>query len=83
MNILPQLRESLLLEEVPFLKMAQKEHDHFVRVMKEAGVQVHYLKDLVLQSLTSREIVYRLVDDFISQAAIKSPGSQGNSLQER
>ncbi|WP_307877609.1 arginine deiminase family protein, partial [Streptobacillus notomytis] len=41
----------LLFDDVPFLKVAQAEHDRFAEILRENGVEVVYLEDLVAETL--------------------------------
>lgn len=48
-------QEDYYLDDVPFLKVAQKEHDEFARILRENGVEVVYLEDLVTETLNTSE----------------------------
>ena len=43
----PATLERLLFDDVPYLKIAQEEHDNFARVLRENGVEVVYYVDEV------------------------------------
>ena len=43
----PATLERLLFDDVPYLKIAQQEHDNFARVLRENGVEVVYYVDEV------------------------------------
>ena len=55
-NLMPDYLERLLFDDIPYLREAQREHDAFAECLREQGVEVLYLTDLVVNSLTSREI---------------------------
>ena len=38
----PSTMERLLFDDIPFLKVAQQEHDRFAEVLRENGVEVVY-----------------------------------------
>ena len=46
-NLVPEYLGRLLFDDIPFLKVARIEHDRFAEVMRENGVKVLYLEDLV------------------------------------
>ena len=54
-NLMPEYLERLLFDDIPYLKDAQREHDAFADCLRQQGVEVVYLADLVVQSLTGRE----------------------------
>ena len=47
----PDYMERMLFDDVPYLKAAQAEHDAFAKVLKENGVEVLYLDQLVAEAL--------------------------------
>lgn len=69
-NLMPEYLERLLFDDIPYLDIAQQEHDAFAQILKDNGVEVVYLEDLVAQSLTSKDIRNELVNEFISEAGI-------------
>ena len=64
LNLTPNTLEELLFDDIPFLKMAQKEHDNFAQILKDNGVEVVYLEDLMAQSIKDNK---ELRDKFIRQ----------------
>lgn len=64
-RLTPPHLSRMLFDDIPYLKGAQKEHDVFTDALRKEGVEVCNLKDLVAQSLTSREVRDRFIDDFI------------------
>ncbi|WP_376699677.1 arginine deiminase [Listeria seeligeri] len=50
-NITPEYLHSLLFDDIPYLKMMQKEHDYFVKTMQEAQIEVLYLENLAAEAL--------------------------------
>ena len=46
-NLMPEYLERLLFDDIPYLKVAQAEHDAFAQCLRENGADVVYLKDLV------------------------------------
>ena len=49
-NLMPEYLERLLFDDIPYLKEAQAEHDAFAQCLRDAGVEVVYLIDLVVNS---------------------------------
>ena len=46
-NLIPKYLGELLFDDIPWLPLAQKEHDAFADAFRKAGVKVVYLEDLV------------------------------------
>jgi len=72
-NLTPKWLKSLLFDDIPWLDKAIEEHDAFARIFKEAGVEVLYLVDLVVESLDSDQSVKdQFIHQFIEEANIHS-----------
>ena len=51
LNLAPDDLERLLFDDIPFLEVAQQEHDRFAEVLREQGVEVLYLEKLCAEAL--------------------------------
>ena len=51
LNLTPDTLGRLLFDDIPFLKVAQAEHDRFAEILRENGVEVVYLEDLMAEVL--------------------------------
>ncbi len=51
LNLTPDDLERLLFDDIPFLEVAQAEHDKFAELLRENGTEVVYLEDLAAQAL--------------------------------
>lgn len=51
LNLTPNTLEELLFDDIPFLEVAQAEHDAFAGILREEGVEVVYLEDLMAEAL--------------------------------
>ena len=49
LNLTPDTLEELLFDDIPFLKSAQQEHDAFAKILRDNGVEVVYLENLVAE----------------------------------
>ena len=72
LNLSPQNLEPLLFDDIPFLPMAQREHDAFAQALREEGVEVVYLRDLLVETLssTSTRVRRRLLEDYLFESGI-------------
>lgn len=70
-NLMPEYLDRLLFDDIPYLKIAQQEHDAFADIFSENGVEVVYLEDLVVESLINDEVKSKFIDEYIKEAGIK------------
>ena len=68
----PETLEELLFDDIPYLKIAQKEHDNFAKVLKDNGVEVLYLEDLVAEVIKDKEVKSAFIDEYIKDAGLYS-----------
>ncbi|CAH0416066.1 arginine deiminase [Periweissella fabaria] len=47
-NITPDTMERLLFDDIPYLKIAQEEHDAFANTLRDNGAEVLYIDDLAV-----------------------------------
>ena len=72
-NLTPKWLNQLLFDDIPWLDLAQKEHDAFADIFRKNGVEVLYLVDLVAEALeTSDDVKNQFINQFIEEAAITS-----------
>ena len=69
----PSNRGELLFDDIPYLEKAMEEHNFFSKVLKENGVEVLYLEDLMAEVLDlSQSIKEEFVQQFLQEANISS-----------
>ena len=74
LNLTPDSLTRLLFDDIPYLKVAQEEHDEFVGIMRDNGVDVVYLEDLMTEVLDlNPEIREKFLKQFIYEAGITTP----------
>lgn len=71
LNLTPDTLEELLFDDIPFLKVAQAEHDAFADILRKEGVEVVYLEDLMAETLAANEgLREKFLEQFIKEAGI-------------
>jgi len=70
-NLMPEYMERLLFDDIPYLAIAQQEHDAFCQLLREHGVEVVYLTDLVSESLTDQRVKEQFVAEYIREAGVR------------
>lgn len=76
-NLMPEYLDRLLFDDIPYLKIAQEEHDAFAQIFRENGIQVVYLEDLVVESLINDEVKSKFIDEYIEEAGIRENRETG------
>ena len=76
-NLMPEYLDRLLFDDIPYLKIAQQEHDAFANIFRENGAEVVYLEDLVVESLINDEVKSKFIDEYIEEAGIKEDRETG------
>ena len=51
LQITPDRLSELLFDDIPYLRVAQEEHDAFARILRDNGAEVVYLEDLMTEVL--------------------------------
>lgn len=69
-NLMPEYLERLLFDDIPYLKIAQEEHDAFAKVLKNNGAEVVYLEDMAAESLFDCDVKKMLIKEFLNEAGI-------------
>lgn len=69
LHLVPESLSRLLFDDIPFLDIAQKEHDFFAEKLRENGSEVLYLEDLVAEVLNlDSDIRNKFIEDFIAES---------------
>lgn len=72
-NLTPSVLKRLLFDEIPYLDVAQKEHDTFAEALRKEGVEVLYIVEMVAEALEENpEVVEHFINQFIEEANVKS-----------
>ncbi|MGL6106331.1 arginine deiminase [Romboutsia sp.] len=69
-NLTPDYLERLLFDDIPFLEVAQQEHDTFAEVLRQNGVEVLYLHKLAAKVIEDKEVKETFINQFIEEAGI-------------
>ena len=74
LNLTPNSLDRLLFDEIPYLKVAQQEHDAFANALRAEGVEVVYVTDLIAEALDAggRTVRKKFIEQFIAEAGVTS-----------
>src|SRR5215207_4840351 len=76
-RLTPSNHDELLFDDVLWVEQAQREHDAFVAVMRERGVEVYYAHELLAETLAASDEARRKLID-----AVASPYTVGWSVTD-
>ncbi|MEF9922127.1 MAG: arginine deiminase [Anaerovoracaceae bacterium] len=71
-GLVPDNFERLLFDDIPFLKVAQQEHDRFAEVLKENGVEVVYYVDETAKALSDKKIKEEFLGKILDESNLNS-----------
>ncbi|MBQ5567456.1 MAG: arginine deiminase [Oscillospiraceae bacterium] len=77
----PSTIERLLFDDIPYLKIAQEEHDAFAKVLRDNGVEVIYYVDEVAKAIADPELQIQLVNEFLNLSKINSKGLRASMTE--
>jgi arginine deiminase len=74
-RLTPANHDELLFDDVIWVERAQKEHDQFVELMRDRGVEVFYLQDLLAEALAKSDgarlqVIEAVASDFTVGCAL-------------
>ena len=73
LNLTPDTLDRLLFDDIPFLKVAQQEHDAFAQILRDNGVEVVYLEDLAAETIRQCPDLKRIfIEQFIYEGGVFS-----------
>jgi arginine deiminase len=81
LNLMPEHLERLLFDDIPYLRLAQEEHDRFAELLREQGVEVVYLEDLTAEALSQEEVRRQFILDYLRDAGIRGEKRTGRMLE--
>lgn len=64
--LVPDNLERLLFDDIPFLRVAQEEHDRFAEILRENGVDVIYYVDETAKALKDPKVKAEFLDLFLN-----------------
>lgn len=71
-GIVPDNLEAMLFDDIPYLKAARKEHDKYVSVLEDNGVEVCFYTDEAAKAVSFPEAKAEFISDVLDCSGIKS-----------
>ncbi len=71
-NLTPSRLRELLFDDIPCLELAQQEHDILAKTLKDLGVEVVYVTDLLKEALGTEDVREKFLNDVMKYNNITS-----------
>lgn len=65
-RLTPQNKTAFLFDDILWVERAQEEHDRFVSILRGRGVQVHYFRALLGESLADADVRSQVVNEVVT-----------------
>lgn len=75
-NIVPDYLQRLLFDEIVYLDQAQREHDQFAQILRNEGVEILYIKDLMADILQDSNVREEFLMEFMMEGKVVTQGLQ-------
>jgi arginine deiminase len=75
-NLTPDILDRLLFDDIPYLEIAQKEHDTFAKLLEDHGVEVVYLEDQIAEVIKDDNLRRDFIEQFLDEGRVFSPGER-------
>ena len=56
----------MLFDDIPYLKVAQEEHDK--QTLRDEGVEVVYLEKLAAEAIADKDVREQFIDDILAES---------------
>ncbi|WP_195701934.1 arginine deiminase [Companilactobacillus futsaii] len=80
-NITPDTMPRLLFDDIPYLPIAQKEHDNFAQILRDNGTEVLYLEDLAAEAIDAGNVKEAFVEKMLRESDY-TVGADHDALKE-
>lgn len=67
-NITPDSMYRLLFDDIPYLPIAQEEHDYFAQTLHDQGIEVLYFEKLAAEALADQDVKEEFVDRMVAES---------------
>lgn len=67
-NITPDSMYRLLFDDIPYLPIAQEEHDYFAQTLRDQGIEILYFEKLAAEALADQDVKEEFVDRMVAES---------------
>lgn len=80
-NIVPDYLRRLLFDEIVYLEQARREHNQFADILRNQGVEVVYLTDLMADILQETKVRNEFLKEFMEEGKVVTQGLQEGIME--
>jgi arginine deiminase len=80
-NVYPDILHRMLVDDIPYLLIAQKEHDYFADTLRKQGIEVLYFAKLAAEALQDDQVKDKFLEQMIAESGYAS-GAVHDALKE-
>jgi len=80
-NIVPDYLRRLLFDEIVYLEQARREHNQFADILRNEGVEIVYLTDLMADVLEDPKIREEFLKEFMNEGKVTTGGLQEGIME--
>ncbi|MBQ6900092.1 MAG: arginine deiminase [Firmicutes bacterium] len=77
----PATMERLLFDDIPYLKVAQEEHDIFAKILRDNGCEPIYYVEETAKAITDPKVREQFLSDFLRLSKITSQGLRDGIME--
>ncbi|EPA0825861.1 arginine deiminase [Enterococcus hirae] len=71
-NLTPDIMDRLLFDDIPYLPIAQEEHDYFAKTLQDEGVETLYLEKLAAEAIDAGNVKEQFLNKMLDESHIAS-----------
>lgn len=71
-NLTPDLMERLLFDDIPYLPIAQEEHDYFANTLRDKGIEVLYFEKLAAEAIDAGNVKEAFLNKILDESKLDS-----------
>ena len=71
-NLTPDIMDRLLFDDIPYLPIAQEEHDNFAKTLQNEGVETLYLEKLAAEAIDAGNVKEQFLNKMLDESHIAS-----------
>ena len=75
-GLVPENFARLLFDDIPYIKIAQEEHDGFANLLRANGVEVVYYVDETTKALVNPQVKREFLKEIIRESKLNSPAAE-------
>lgn len=67
-NVYPDILHRMLVDDIPYLPIAQEEHDYFAKTLKDQGIEVLYFAKLAAEALADDQVKNEFLEKMLAES---------------